>query len=180
MFLKRTSTRIPSSGQFVSQQHIFAVPETESVFRAEVRDLVRYLTTIVFAHQTIRDYDNVNVKRIGTHPVENFFGLVGLACHDSHSWDCFRGSVAKGNLAGDLIAAHGLKEHIRRDFSVGGAKAINQSNSDNKLVVPRLLEYGMDYVALLTGQKLEEREKVMALWIQDLVIGDMEGSAPLR
>jgi hypothetical protein len=128
-----------------------------------------FLTRDLFLVDTlIKEYDAVALNRLGTHPVENFLGMVRLACHENHSWDRFLSAVAKGSLAGDLLAAHGLKQHIRRDFSVGGTKAIDQRHCHDKLAVGDLLKHGMDCLELLMTHDLENKESVVRLWTQDL------------
>jgi hypothetical protein len=99
---------IPCSGELLSQLRVFGIREPDSILATEVRDLARYLNTIVFLYRIIRDYDNASLNRIGSHPVGSFFALVRMAGHDNHSLDRFRGAVAKGILAGDLMAVQRL------------------------------------------------------------------------
>jgi hypothetical protein len=75
------------------------------------------------------------------------------------------------------MAADGLKHHIRRDFSVGGVKATDQSCVDGKLILEALLQHGIDYVQLLMGQNLESTEHITAAWIHDvsLLAGQKHG-----
>jgi hypothetical protein len=86
----------------------------------EILNLKRYLNSVIFLYHVIRDYDNVELNRIGTHPVENFFGLIRVSCHENHSWDRFLSAAAKGVLSGEILVAQGLKAHIRRDYSIAG------------------------------------------------------------
>jgi hypothetical protein len=161
MFVRSASLRIPPNDAFLPQPQVFGINEKTSVLLVEVRDLVTYLNAIVFVYRVIRDYDDAALNRPITHPMENLFGLVRLACHENHTWDSFRSAVAKDSLAGDFLAAHRLQQHIRRDLSIGVAKATDQRHFDDQLRVPNLLKHRM-------GHSLENVESVVRLWTQGL------------
>jgi hypothetical protein len=108
IFTNLTLVRISAVVGFLFRLQVFGIDEKPSVFFVEIRDLVGSLNTIVFVSRVIREYDDVTLNRLGTHPVENLFGMIRLACHENHPWDRFRSEVAKGGRTGDLLEAHGL------------------------------------------------------------------------
>lgn len=174
IFVRWASIRIPEPPadgvHFLSHNQIFGFTEGLTMFFTEAPDLARYMNTIVFVYQTIRGLDDVALNRLGTHPVENFFGLVRVTCHYTHTWDRILSAVAKASISADVLAAHGLREHIRRDFSLAGAKANYQSDDKGKRDVEGLLCHGMDFVDLFLGHNLNNVKPVLDLWLQDLTV----------
>jgi hypothetical protein len=139
-------------------------------FAVEGLDVIRYMNSVIFLYPAIRDIDDVALNRIGTHPVENYFGMIRLSSIYDHSWDRFVSAAAKGILSDEIRAATGLKSHSRRDFSVGGVKACCQTDDTRKLSIYGLLEHGMNFFDLLDGNSLEDRSLVIRLWTEDLIV----------
>jgi hypothetical protein len=60
-----------------------AMPFTKSF--TEKIDLIRYMNTIIFLHQAVSTFSEIALNRIGTHPVENIFGLMRVAANGNHN-----------------------------------------------------------------------------------------------
>jgi hypothetical protein len=144
----------------------------KKVFLAENQDLMRYLNTVILLYFVIKNCENVALNRIGTHPVENYFGLIRVASHFDHTWDRFMSVAAKASLTSDLLKANGIKSPVRRDFSVAGVKAFCQSVDDQKLRIDKLLEHGMSFLDKLDGAEREPHDEKTAtdLWLHDLQV----------
>jgi regulator of replication initiation timing len=140
----------------------------KKVFLAENQDLMRFLNTVILLYFLIKNCENIALNRIGTHPVENYFGLIRVESHFDHTWDRFMSVAAKASLTNDLLKANGIKGPVRRDFSVAGVKAFCQSVDDQKLQIDKLLEHGMNFVDEFDGVEHEETAK--NLWLHDLKV----------
>jgi hypothetical protein len=138
-------------------------------FAVEGMDLIRYMNSVIFLYTVIKYLDDIALNRIGTHPVENYFGTIRLASNYDHSWDRFVSAAAKGILSSDILAANGLKTQSRRDFSVGGVKVFCQGRDQDKLDIQDLLEHGTNFLNILDGNPVENRPLVICLWVEDLM-----------
>jgi hypothetical protein len=70
-----------------------AMPFTK--FFTEKIDLIRYINTMIFLHQVVSTFSEIALNRIGTHLVENIFGLMRVAVNRNHSWDLCKGAITK-------------------------------------------------------------------------------------
>jgi hypothetical protein len=139
-------------------------------FPVVLSDGMRYLNSIPFLYWIIRDYEDAALNRIGTHSVEHFFALIRLAAHSDHSWERFLSAAAKGILVGEILAVHNLKDHMRRDFSVGGVKVFNQGENDDKLELEHLLQNGLNIFAPTRPVSKVQGDLEMKNWIHDLAL----------
>jgi hypothetical protein len=139
-----------------------------NTFVVEIQDLVRYLNTVVFMYWIIKTHDDVALNRLATHPVENFFAMIRIACHENHSWERFLSACAKGTLCSEIIMAHGLKEHMRRDFSVAGTKTYNQNDKRDKFEIENFLWHGLKFCQILSGTFPTNAEEVATVWFENL------------
>jgi hypothetical protein len=73
-------------------------------------------------HQVTPSFPEIAVNRIGTHPVENIFGPMRVAANGNHSWDRCKKAITKASLMDEILFAHKLKSHVRRDFTIAGIK----------------------------------------------------------
>lgn len=48
--------------------------------------LKRMINTIVGISRALGRYDFFQIGHIGTHPLENYFGCIRIACHNDHSY----------------------------------------------------------------------------------------------
>jgi hypothetical protein len=115
----------------------------------EVVDLIRCLNSIIFLSHTVRDYSELNLNRIETHPVENLFGLVRVACHSDHSWDRFLAAIDQGRLMDEIPSLNDIKPPHCRDFSVAGVKTSDPNDQIEHLVIPELRDRGVSYADYL-------------------------------
>jgi hypothetical protein len=66
-------------------------------FFVERPDLKRYLNTTLFLYFITSKRKPIAYNRIGTHPVENLFGLVRVSSHFDHTWPKFLMAIARGS-----------------------------------------------------------------------------------
>jgi hypothetical protein len=128
-------------------------------FFVEVSYLIRYLNLIIFLSHTVRDYSELSLNRIGTHPVENLFGLVLVAYHIDHSWDRFLAAVAKGRLMDEIPSLNDIKPPHCRDFSVAGVKTSDPNDQIEHLVIPELRDRGVSYADYLAGAMTQSAKR---------------------
>jgi hypothetical protein len=93
-------------------------------------DLIRYLNTILFLHEALSSFPDIALNRIGTHPVENLFGLMQVASNANHNWDRCRGAIVKAALIKAILFAHDIKSPVRRNFSLAGVQCGSRSDED--------------------------------------------------
>jgi hypothetical protein len=117
-----------------------AMPVTK--FFTEKIDLIQYMNTIIFVHQVVSTFSEIALNRVGTHPVENIFGLMRVAANGNHSWDRCRGAVTKVSLMNEIMFVHQLKSHDWRDFSIAGAKVFQNADREN-LQIPGFCDRGI-------------------------------------
>jgi regulator of replication initiation timing len=146
IFVKWSLSRIDFYGQTIRNRVKWTKGEKKIKFAVIESDLVRYMNSVVFLYAVIKNYESVSLNRIGTHPLENYFGMIRLASHDNHSWDRFLSSAGKANIVSEILTACGIKKATRRDFTVGGTKARCQSNDSGKLDLPDVLRHSMNYL----------------------------------
>jgi hypothetical protein len=73
-------------------------------------------------HQVIPSFPEIAFNQIGTHPVENIFGLLRVAANENHNWERCKRATTKASLMDEILFAHKLKSHVRRDFTIAGIK----------------------------------------------------------
>jgi hypothetical protein len=114
---------------FIRMNRGTRIPPNSKFFTEKI-DLVRYLNTILFLHQAIETFPEIALNRIGTHPVENIFGLMRVASNGNHSWDRCKGVLTKVSLMNEILCAHNVKSHVRRDFAIAGVKVLETSEQE--------------------------------------------------
>jgi hypothetical protein len=58
---------------------------------------------------------------IGTHPVENMFGLVRIRCKSKHGYTAFLRAFSKNMMMVTILKATVLSSSVRRDYSITGS-----------------------------------------------------------
>jgi hypothetical protein len=99
-------------------------------FFTEKIDLIRYLNTILFLHEALGSFPEIALNRIGTHPVENLFGLMRVASNADHRWERCKGAIIKATLMKEILFVHNIRSPVRRNFSLAGVKCRNSSHQD--------------------------------------------------
>jgi hypothetical protein len=111
-------------------------------FFVELIDLPRYLNTILFLYQITLRREPVAYNRLGTHSVENIFGLTRVSCHFHHTWPKFLRSSARAIVMDKVLRANRMKSHVRREFSIGGVKVFNGPEGGTKDIYVEFPEGG--------------------------------------
>lgn len=73
--------------------------------------LIMMLNTIVGIAVALLKYDFVKTGHIGTHPLENYFGSLRVACQYDHSFDCIFRAVGKSIHVRILLEELDQKKH---------------------------------------------------------------------
>jgi hypothetical protein len=94
-------------------------------FFVEIADLARYLNTILFLYHVTAKRNPIAYNRIGTHPVENIFGLVRVRSHFDHTWPKFLMSIARAIIMDYILTKNNMKSHVRREFGIAGVKVLH-------------------------------------------------------
>jgi hypothetical protein len=91
----------------------------------ELPDLRRYLNSLLFLYKLLTTREGPLVlNRIGTHPVENMFGLAKIKCKSKHSFTAFLRVFSNNMMTATILKAAGLSSPVRRDYSIVGSKLI--------------------------------------------------------
>jgi hypothetical protein len=109
-------------GNYIVGSEVLPLPEAPRKFFAEECDLRRYMNTIVFVYNVLKVHDEIACNRMGTHPVENLFGLVRVASKSRHEWKIVLSVIAKAGIVDEILCLHGMKSHVRREMGIGGIK----------------------------------------------------------
>jgi hypothetical protein len=105
-------------------------------FFVELIDLPRYMNTILFLYHITSRREPVAYNRLGTHSVENMFGLIWVTSHFQHTWPRFLGSSTRAVVVDDILKASKIKTHVRRVFSIGGVKILDNPRNLLSLYFP--------------------------------------------
>jgi hypothetical protein len=90
---------------------------------AELPDLRKYLNSLLFLYKLLTTLEgSLALNRMGTHLVENMFGLVRIKCKSRHSYTAFLRAFSNGMMMATILKATGLSSPVRRDYSIVGSK----------------------------------------------------------
>jgi hypothetical protein len=64
---------------------------------------VEDMSSVIFLYPVIRHVDDVELNRIGTHPVGNYFGTIRLASNCDHYWRRFVSAAANSMRSGEIL-----------------------------------------------------------------------------
>jgi hypothetical protein len=146
IFLQWAQRRILADGKLDPNRTIWKEDGDEIKFAVIEADLIRYLNSVLFTYSIIKNYDDVGLDRSGTHLVENFFGMMRMACHHDDSWERCVSYAAKASIVNEILIANGIKNATRRDFTIAGVKVFSQGNTKKKADIPNLFKHGMEYL----------------------------------
>jgi hypothetical protein len=167
IFSQWARRRIRSDGKLDPNRELWEENGKEIKFAVIEADLIRYLNSVLFTYSVIKNYDDVGLDRIGTHLVENFFGMMRIACHYNDTWDRCISYAAKASMANEILSANGIKNATRRDFTIAGVKVFRQQDIE-KLDIPDLFTHGMVYLDFREG-KFTDSDPV-AFLLADLIL----------
>jgi hypothetical protein len=110
---------------------------------AELPDLRRYLNSLLFLYKLLTALEGpLALNRVGTHPVENMFGLVRMKCKWKHTYTAFLRAFSHGMVMATILKATGLRSPVRRDYSIAGSKISLRQGDDRTYIDPtRVLEW---------------------------------------
>ena len=91
--------------------------------------VIRMLNTIVGITVALSKYDFIKTGHIGTHPLENYFGSLQIACQYDHSYDTIFRVVGKAIHVRILLDELNQKNTIRTRIGIGGTNAQIECNS---------------------------------------------------
>jgi hypothetical protein len=98
-------------------------------FFVEIQDLPRYLNTILFLFHLTGQERPIAFNRIGTHSIENLFGLVRVNSHFNHTWPMFLTAIARAIIMDAILMGNNMKPHVRREFGIAGVKIFESSGN---------------------------------------------------
>jgi hypothetical protein len=78
-------------------------------------------------------------NRIGTHPVENRFGLARMQCRGKNAHIPFLRAFAHSQMISKSPPNCGLKSPVRRDFSIGRCRLTDSDESIGAVFNPKVL-----------------------------------------
>lgn len=86
----------------------------------------RCMNTIILSYCIIKNYDNVRLNRIGSHPIENFFGQVRGFCRNFDDYDNFVRCSLKAFENIILRNKYNIKQVVKKRINVAGEKINNE------------------------------------------------------
>ena len=85
--------------------------------------IIRMINTIIGVAVALERYNFVHTGHIGTHPLENYFGSLRVACNNDHSYCNIFRAIGKTIHVRNLLNDLDQKETIRTRLGYGGTKA---------------------------------------------------------
>ena len=85
--------------------------------------LIRMINSIVGISIALERYDFVQIGHIGTHPLENYFGCIRIACHNDHSYCNIFRAIGKAIYTRKILDELKQENIIRTRLGIGGAHA---------------------------------------------------------
>jgi hypothetical protein len=82
----------------------------------------RFLNTVLILLFALQNYDRLALDRLGTHPLENFFGSVRLGVHEINTADQMIRKIAQTDVVREADWALGLEESIRSRVNLAGVR----------------------------------------------------------
>ncbi|KAK8858330.1 hypothetical protein M9Y10_039614 [Tritrichomonas musculus] len=93
--------------------------------------LIRIINTIIGLSVALKKYEFVQMGHIGTHPLENYFGSLRIACHYDHSYFNIFSAIGKSVLIKKLLEELQQTENIRTRLGYGGTHATVENTGGN-------------------------------------------------
>ena len=85
--------------------------------------IIRFINTIVGLAVALERYDYLKTGHVGTHPLENFFGCLRIACMNDHSYFKIFRSIGKAVHVRFLFENMKIENPIRSRLGYGGTEA---------------------------------------------------------
>lgn len=82
----------------------------------------RCMNTLIITYSIIKNCDDVALNRIGSHPLENFFGLIRGFCHNFDSFENFIRCSIKAHENLVLRNRFNIKQIVKKRINVAGEK----------------------------------------------------------
>jgi hypothetical protein len=86
------------------------------------KTIVRFLNTVVVILSSLRAYPDLALDRIGSHPVENFFGHLRRVTENVNTYEHMLSCIAKTKLMKEALTRLKADNGIRSRSNVGGVK----------------------------------------------------------
>ncbi|KAK8895126.1 hypothetical protein M9Y10_023568 [Tritrichomonas musculus] len=102
--------------------------------------ITRIINTIIGIGITLKKFNFIKLVNISSHPLENLFGIVRLACYYDHSWSNMVNSIARGFYIRKLIDDNLIEVKRRHRISIAGTTVTN-SQDDGTIVPIHLFKY---------------------------------------
>jgi hypothetical protein len=109
----------------LDRNHFMIHPETCVKYVAELLDLKRYTNSLLFLYKILRNIiGSIGLNRLGTHSVENMFGLVRMKCKSKHKYMSFLRAFSQSMLMMTILQVTGLSSPVRRDYTIAGCQIL--------------------------------------------------------
>jgi hypothetical protein len=93
---------------------------------------VRFLNTVLNLLLCLGEYDDLALDRVGTHPLENFFGLVRMDAHDVNPPDEMERTIVHADIVREARRGLGLEQRPQNRANIGGVH-IERGASRNRI-----------------------------------------------
>jgi hypothetical protein len=109
----------------LDRNHFVTHCETCAKYVAELPDMKRYTNSFLFLYKILRNTTgHIALNRLGTHPVENMFGLVRMKCKSKHSSMSFLRAFSQSMVMTTILQATGLSSPVRRNYTIAGCRIL--------------------------------------------------------
>jgi hypothetical protein len=99
------------------------------VYFASESALIRYCNTLLGLMVALKHYPSfLGMDRLGTHPLENFFGFVRLGCKYDHTWYRMLNVMAKGAFVCETVNKMGFSKPMSGRDNLGGTRIGKESS----------------------------------------------------
>jgi hypothetical protein len=139
---------------------------------------ITFLNTVLLLSAALRNYNRLAVDRLGTHPLENFFGSVRPGVHDVNTADQMIRRIAQTELVREADWHLGLEDSIRARVNLPGVRIGDPARDTLITPVDMPLSLEARKVAMLclkavhTAQRiLSEDEQLGYLQVQEYLRG---------
>jgi hypothetical protein len=141
----------------------------EGRFFALENDLKRYMNTVLFLFHLTRARQPIAFNHIGTHPIENLFGIIRVLSHFTHTWPRFLSCTVRSLVLDDIFTVNFMKSHVRREFGIAGIKILVQS-SETWMVCSSDFPYWVQQFSeiMFTSKDEDDRDAILADLVETL------------
>jgi hypothetical protein len=109
--------------------------EPPSKYVAELPDLRRYLNSFPFFYELLTTHNGaLALNRIGTHPVENMFGLIRMKCKWKRHDTAFLRAVSHSMVMATILKVTEMSSPVKRDYSNAGSKIVLTTQDDRTYI----------------------------------------------